>query len=191
MNFFDENATQLLNKQNLSSIENTRKKINRKSNLNWELILNLSPRQKILFLNYLQKDKWNTLKISWKNFFLGDFTQIKNILFLLTKIIKPDQNYQFQEINKEIPRWTSKLKNDKFDVIAIGVTDIRQRKVKNLGYLIKGKDKRRKIIRRFSQQSDFRRKLVKGSMRARRRKTLIWKIFQLKTNSPFFFTNNG
>ncbi|KAG6540562.1 hypothetical protein Mapa_018076 [Marchantia paleacea] len=82
MNFFDENATQLLNKQNLSSIENTRKKkINRKSNLNWELILNLSPRQKILFFTYLQKDKWNTLKISWKNLFLGDFTQIKNIFF--------------------------------------------------------------------------------------------------------------
>ncbi|KAG6540303.1 hypothetical protein Mapa_018431 [Marchantia paleacea] len=186
MNFFDENATQLLNKQNLSSIENTRKKINRKSNLNWELILNLSPRQKILFFTYLQKDKWNTLKISWKNLFLGDFTQIKNILFLLKKIIKIDKNSQFQDINKEIPRWTSKLKNDKFDVIAIGVTDIRQRKVKNLGYLIKGKDKRRKIIRRFSQQSDFRRKLVKGSMRARRRKTLIWKIFQVKINSPFF-----
>nr|YP_009642856.1 TIC214 [Reboulia hemisphaerica]QCP68414.1 TIC214 [Reboulia hemisphaerica] len=186
INFFDENTTQLLNKQNISSIENTRKKINRKSNLNWELILNLSPRQKILFFNYLQKDKWNTFKNAWKSLFLGDFTQLKNIPFLLTKIIKIDKNSQFQEINKEIPRWTSKLKNDKFDVIAVGVTDIRQRKVKNLGYLIKGKDKRRKIIRRFSQQSDFRRKLVKGSMRARRRKTLIWKIFQLKISSPFF-----
>nr|QWW93245.1 hypothetical protein [Lunularia cruciata] len=186
INFFDENTTSLLNKQNISSIENTRKKITRKSNLNWELIFNLSPRQKILFFNSLQKDKWNTLKISWKNLFLGDFTQLKNIPFLLKKIVKIDKKSQFQEINKEIPRWTSKLKNDKFDVIAIGVTDIRQRKVKNLGYLIKGKDKRRKIIRRFSQQSDFRRKLVKGSMRARRRKTLVWKIFQLKINSPFF-----
>nr|QYB18471.1 Ycf1 [Conocephalum salebrosum]QYB18559.1 Ycf1 [Conocephalum salebrosum] len=186
INFFDENTISLLNKQKISSIENTHKKINRKSNLNWELILNLSPRQKILFFKYLQKDKWKTVKNSWKNFFLGDFIQIKNIPFLLKKIIKMDKNSQFQEINKEIPRWTSKLKNDKFDVIAIGVTDIRQRKVKNLGYLIKGKDKRRKIIRRFSQQSDFRRKLVKGSMRARRRKTLIWKIFQLKISSPFF-----
>nr|QYB18298.1 Ycf1 [Sphaerocarpos texanus] len=186
VNFFDEGTISLLNKQNISSVENTRKKINKKSNLNWELILNLSPRQKILFFNYLQKDKWNTLPFSWKNLFLGNFTQLKNTPFLLKIILNFDKKYQFQEINKEIPRWTSKLKNDKFDVIAIGVTDIRQRKVKNLGYLIKGKDKRRKIIRRFSQQSDFRRKLVKGSMRARRRKTLIWKIFQLKINSPFF-----
>nr|QYB18385.1 Ycf1 [Riccia fluitans] len=186
INVFDENTTSLLNKQNISLIENTRKTINRKSNVNWELILNLYPRQKILFFNYLQKEKWNTLQSYCKKYFLGDFTQIKNIIFLFKKIIKIDNFYQFQEIHKEIPRWTSKLKNDKFDVIAIGVTDIRQRKVKNLGYLIKGKDKRRKIIRRFSQQSDFRRKIVKGSMRARRRKTLIWKIFQLKIKSPFF-----
>ncbi|CAM6006757.1 unnamed protein product (chloroplast) [Sphagnum balticum] len=98
--------------------------------------------------------------------------------------------FQLQEIHKEVPRWTSKLRNDKFDVIAIGVTDIRQRKVKNLGYLIKGRDKRRKIVRRFSQQSDFRRRLVKGSMRARRRKIPVWKILQLKTHSPFFFRIN-
>jgi hypothetical protein len=66
--------------------------------------------------------------------------------------------------------------NTLIDIITIGVTDIRQRKVKNLGYLIKGRDKRRKIMRHFSQQSDFRRRLVKGSMRARRRKIPVWKI---------------
>jgi hypothetical protein len=98
--------------------------------------------------------------------------------------------FQLQEIHKEVPRWISKLRNDKFDVIAIGVTDIRQRKVKKLGYLIKGRDKRRKIVRRFSQQSDFRRKLMKGSMCARRRKIPVWKILQLKTHSPFFFRIN-
>jgi len=100
--------------------------------------------------------------------------------------------FQLQEIHKEVPRWTSKLRKykfdviaigvrkdkfdvisigvrkDKFDVIAIGVTNICQRKVKNLGYLIKGRDKRRKIVRHFSQQSDFRRRLVKGSMCAQR-----------------------
>jgi hypothetical protein len=66
--------------------------------------------------------------------------------------------------------------NTLIDIITIGVTDIRQRKVKNLGYLIKGRDKRRKIMRHFSQQSDFRRRLVKGSMRAQRRKIPVWKI---------------
>jgi hypothetical protein len=59
-----------------------------------------------------------------------------------------------------------------------------------LGYLIKGRDKRRKIVRRFSQQSDFRWRLVKGSMCARRCKIPVWKILQLKTHSPFSFRIN-
>nr|YP_009668033.1 Ycf1 [Jubula hutchinsiae]QCW58808.1 Ycf1 [Jubula hutchinsiae] len=187
VNFFDIDTKKNSNekKANLPT-GNMRKKFNRKSNINWELILNLSPRQKNLYFNYLKIDEWNTLKNYWKNLFSSDKTKVKNFSFFLTKILGIDKNFLFREMEKEIPRWTPDLKNDKFDVIAIGVTDIRQRKVKNLGYLIKGKDKRRKIIRRFSQQSDFRRKLVKGSMRARRRKTLIWKIFQLKVNSPFF-----
>nr|QWW92918.1 hypothetical protein [Herbertus javanicus] len=162
------------------NIGNIRKKVNRKSNLNWEFVLNLSPRQKNLYFIYLERDQWNTVKNYWKNLFVGDITRNKNFFSRIEK------KFLFQEFNKEIPRWTPDSKNDKFDVIAIGVTDIRQRKVKNLGYLIKGRDKRRKIVKRFSQQSDFRRKLVKGSMRARRRKTLIWKMFQLKINSPFF-----
>ena len=162
------------------SIVNVRKKVNRKSNLSWEFVLNLSPRQRALYFNYLETDHWNTLKNYRKNFSFGDITRIKNFSSRI------DKKFLFREFEKEIPRWTPDSKNDKFDVIAIGVTDIRQRKVKNLGYLIKGRDKRRKIVRRFSQQSDFRRKLIKGSMRARRRKTLIWKIFQIKINSPFF-----
>lgn len=180
INFFDADTKVELDEKNNSLVGNMRKKGNRKSNLNWEFVLNLSPRQKDLYFNYLEKDQWNTLKNYWKNIFSGDIARIKNFSSRI------DKKLSFREFNKEVPRWTSELKNDKFDVIAAGVTDIRQRKVKNLGYLIKGKDKRRKIVRRFSQQSDFRRKLVKGSMRARRRKTLIWKIFQIKINSPFF-----
>jgi hypothetical protein len=169
------------------------KKLAKKSHFNWELVLNLSTRQRILYFKQLEEEKWQILKRSWKNLFLNNsinFIQLNKILFLLKKTFYFHRKFRLQEIAKEIPRWTSKLRNDKFDVIAVGVTDIRQRKVKNLGYLIKGKDKRRKIVRRFSQQSDFRRKLVKGSMRARRRKTLIWKILQLKTHSPFFLRIN-
>lgn len=180
INFFDAETKIEPNETNNLSIVNVRKKVNRKSSLSWEFVLNLSPRQKALYFNYLETDQSNTLKNYWKNLSFGDITRIKNFSSRI------DRKFPFQEFNKEIPRWTPDSKNDKFDVIAIGVTDIRQRKVKNLGYLIKGRDKRRKIVRRFSQQSDFRRKLVKGSMRARRRKTLIWKMFQLKINSPFF-----
>jgi hypothetical protein len=167
----------------------------RTSYFNWELVSNLSNRQKALYFKQLDEEKWQILERSWKNLFLDNsinFTQLSKILFLLKKIFSFSfhKKFRLQEISKEIPRWTLKLRNDKFDVIAVGVTDIRQRKVKNLGYIIKGKDKRRKIVRRFSQQSDFRRKLVKGSMRARRRKTLIWKVLQLKIHSPFFLRIN-
>nr|QKV48379.1 hypothetical protein RF1 [Tipularia szechuanica] len=42
------------------------------------------------------------------------------------------------------------------------------------------------VLIRYSQQSDFRRNLIKGSMRAQRRKTVIWDLFQINVNSPLF-----
>nr|YP_010142117.1 Ycf1 [Muntingia calabura]QQK92362.1 Ycf1 [Muntingia calabura] len=39
---------------------------------------------------------------------------------------------------------------------------------------------------RYSQQSDFRRDIIKGSMRAQRRKTVIWELFQANMHSPLF-----
>nr|UXE32858.1 hypothetical chloroplast RF1 [Chrysosplenium griffithii var. intermedium] len=39
----------------------------------------------------------------------------------------------------------------------------------------------------YSQQSDFRRDIIKGSMRAQRRKIAILKLFQANVHSPFFF----
>uniref|UniRef100_A0AAU7ANI8 Ycf1 protein n=1 Tax=Triphora wagneri TaxID=2594492 RepID=A0AAU7ANI8_9ASPA len=40
---------------------------------------------------------------------------------------------------------------------------------------------------RYSQQSDFRHNLIKGSMRAQRRKTVIRDLFQVNVHSPLFF----
>nr|UPX05087.1 photosystem I assembly protein Ycf1 [Nymphaea cf. capensis MG-2022] len=40
---------------------------------------------------------------------------------------------------------------------------------------------------RYSQQSDFRRDLIKGSMRVQRRKTVTWEMFQTDVHSPLFF----
>nr|URQ21714.1 hypothetical chloroplast RF19 [Viburnum opulus var. sargentii] len=39
---------------------------------------------------------------------------------------------------------------------------------------------------RYSQQSNFRRGIIKGSMRAQRRKTVIWELFQANVHSPLF-----
>nr|AEX94024.1 hypothetical chloroplast RF19 [Lomandra longifolia] len=40
---------------------------------------------------------------------------------------------------------------------------------------------------RYSQQSDFRRGIIKGSIRAQRRKTVIREMFQANVHSPLFF----
>lgn len=175
---------------NSSSI---RKRMNRKSSLNWELILNLSFRQRILYFNHLRVDEKVTLQNFWKNFFPVSISRFWNFYSSLIELLalKNETRFQFVEMNKQMPRWAADLRNDKFDVIALGVTDIRQRRVKNLGYLTRGEDRRRKIVRRFSQQSDFRRELIKGSTRARRRKTPLWKILQLQIKSPFFIRMTG
>nr|AZA05891.1 Ycf1 [Hemiptelea davidii] len=39
---------------------------------------------------------------------------------------------------------------------------------------------------RYSQQSDFRRNIIKGSRRVQRRKTVIWTPFEANTHSPLF-----
>nr|YP_009431104.1 hypothetical protein ycf1 [Aphyllanthes monspeliensis]AEX94007.1 hypothetical chloroplast RF19 [Aphyllanthes monspeliensis]ASW26540.1 hypothetical protein ycf1 [Aphyllanthes monspeliensis] len=39
---------------------------------------------------------------------------------------------------------------------------------------------------RYSHQSDFRRGIIKGSMRAQRRKTVTWEMFQANVHSPLF-----
>nr|YP_010605447.1 Ycf1 [Phragmipedium boissierianum]WAN80607.1 Ycf1 [Phragmipedium boissierianum] len=43
---------------------------------------------------------------------------------------------------------------------------------------------------RYSQQSCFRRNLIKGSMRAQRRKTVTWDLFQVNVHSPLFLYHN-
>nr|QVX28797.1 hypothetical chloroplast RF1 [Poiretia bahiana] len=44
---------------------------------------------------------------------------------------------------------------------------------------------------RYAQQPDFRRDIIKGSIRAQRRKTIISKLFQKSLHSPFFFDKIG
>ncbi len=43
---------------------------------------------------------------------------MRSILSLLVKALYFHNKFQLQEIHKEVPRWTSKLRNYKFDVIA-------------------------------------------------------------------------
>nr|QKK47594.1 Ycf1.2 [Pseudocamelina glaucophylla] len=115
----------------------------------------------------------------------------------------------FHEINKKVPRWSYKLTSDLEELE--GETEenvpaepgLRSRKAKrvvvftdkepdnniytNLKYNKNYDQNDEMALIRYSQQSDFRREIIKGSMRSQRRKTVIWEFFQAKVHSPLFF----
>nr|BDY08848.1 Ycf1 protein [Lysimachia alfredii] len=111
-----------------------------------------------------------------------------------------------KEISKKVPRWSSKLINELEqqegeggDEVAIDY-EIRSRKAKRVVIFtdnqrnndttnknITNPDKTDEVaLIRYSQQSDFRRDIIKGSMRTQRRKIVIWELFQANAHSPLF-----
>nr|QVX29308.1 hypothetical chloroplast RF1 [Indigofera miniata] len=108
------------------------------------------------------------------------------------------------EISKKVPRWSYnfidelKLLEGKIDA---GNYQIRSRKAKRVVIFTNNSknddtytrdtentDKKRELaLIRYSQQPDFRRDIIKGSIRAQRRKTVTWKLVQRSVHSPLFF----
>jgi hypothetical protein len=87
-----------------SKIGNTNfknKMTTRASHLNWELVSNLSARQRTFYFNHLEREKWQTLERSWKNLFSTNLTQVRSILSLLVKALYLHNKFQLQEIHKE------------------------------------------------------------------------------------------
>nr|SOR47865.1 ycf1 [Bunias orientalis] len=142
--------------------------------------------------------------------------EIKNFKILFDVVITDsnDQNLiknflDFMEIKKKVPRWSYKLKSELEELE--GETEenvpmepgIRSRKAKRVVVFTdkeppneiytnlkdnKNSDQKKEMaLIRYSQQSDFRREIIKGSMRSQRRKTVIWDFFQAKVHSPLFF----
>nr|QIV24105.1 Ycf1 [Arabis scabra] len=115
----------------------------------------------------------------------------------------------FHEINKNVPRWSYKLTSELEELEGENEENvptepgIRSRKAKRVvvftdkephnGIFTNLKDnqnsdqKDEMALIRYSQHSDFRRDLIKGSVRSQRRKTVIWDFFQAKVHSPLFF----
>nr|YP_009562272.1 conserved hypothetical protein Ycf1 [Trichomanes trollii]QAV57629.1 conserved hypothetical protein Ycf1 [Trichomanes trollii] len=148
--------------------------------LNWEHVFQLPLPERILFFIYLKED---CNGFDWID--LLDIISIdKRRSSLWEQRVR--SLYKVEELLEELPHNTNLLFNNRFDIVG-GITDIRNRKLKNLGVSIgKTRAKTRKIIKRFSETPDFRRRLIKGSMRSRRRKMLVWKLFQERAHSPFF-----
>nr|YP_009419549.1 hypothetical chloroplast RF1 [Sladenia celastrifolia]ASM46141.1 hypothetical chloroplast RF1 [Sladenia celastrifolia] len=117
-----------------------------------------------------------------------------------------EKSIGIKEISKKVPRWSYKLINElehqegeSEEEVPID-HQIRSRKAKHVVIFT---DNRRNTdtnnkdtnnpdqtdevaLIRYSQQSDFRRDIIKGSMRAQRRKTVIGELFQANVHSPLF-----
>nr|YP_009318770.1 Ycf1 [Bertolonia acuminata]APA17802.1 Ycf1 [Bertolonia acuminata] len=131
--------------------------------------------------------------------------QINICKFIFIQNVNPESK-RLKEISNKVPRWSYKLIDDlehQEGENAENVAEdheIRSRKAKYVVILNDNKenndinkksnnnpDERDEVaLIRYSQQSDFRRDIIKGSMRAQRRKTNIGSSFQANLHSPLF-----
>nr|YP_010387162.1 hypothetical protein RF1 [Crinodendron patagua]UPO67193.1 hypothetical protein RF1 [Crinodendron patagua] len=113
---------------------------------------------------------------------------------------------QIKKIGKKVPRWLYKLINDleqqegENEENVAANHEIRSRKAKRVVIFTDNQQNTDNNIKdttntdqadevaliRYSQQSDFRRDVIKGSMRAQRRKTVVWELLQANVHSPPF-----
>nr|YP_008999908.1 hypothetical chloroplast RF19 [Petrosavia stellaris]AGY95360.1 hypothetical chloroplast RF19 [Petrosavia stellaris] len=113
-----------------------------------------------------------------------------------------------EKICKKVPRWSYKLNNyleeadEENEEESTEDPEIRSRKAKRVVIYTDNdqntdsmtisnnadySDQAEEVaLIRYSQQSDFRRDIIKGSMRAQRRKTVTWEMFQANVHSPLF-----
>nr|QWL15747.1 hypothetical chloroplast RF19 [Plantago nubicola] len=126
----------------------------------------------------------------YENFFL------KKLLFLThanSQNIRTSQN-RINEISKIIPRWEYQLITDEDDMeTEEDDLEIRPREAKWVVIFTDSKEKKEDedesedlTMIRYLEQPDFDRDLINGSVRAQRRKVVIWKVFQGNAHSPLF-----
>nr|YP_010444709.1 conserved hypothetical chloroplast protein Ycf1 [Schizaea fistulosa]YP_010444788.1 conserved hypothetical chloroplast protein Ycf1 [Schizaea fistulosa]UTJ90221.1 conserved hypothetical chloroplast protein Ycf1 [Schizaea fistulosa]UTJ90222.1 conserved hypothetical chloroplast protein Ycf1 [Schizaea fistulosa] len=148
----------------------------------WEDISKLLPTDRALSLIYFEDMCRNP-----SHAFLSDasLTGRKKVSFTVGRRGKICLTHRIEDLERDLFRNTQ-LNESRFDIPGME-SDIRNKKLRNLAINF-GKTGLRsaKPLKRYSKSSDFRRRLIKGSMRARRRKMLIWRMLQGKTHSPFF-----
>nr|YP_010716181.1 Ycf1 [Crepidomanes latealatum]WDE75917.1 Ycf1 [Crepidomanes latealatum] len=149
--------------------------------ITWELVSQLPMPERTLFFICLHEDSSG---FDWVNLFDISSTDNEEESFYSKQELR--SIYKIEEALIELAEEYEVIIDNPFDIVG-GVTDIRNRKFKNLGISIeKTTSKPKRIIKRYSEAPDFRRELIKGSMRSRRRKMLVWNLFQEKGHSPFF-----
>nr|QXG83103.1 hypothetical protein [Stylidium petiolare] len=137
-----------------------------------------------------------------------------NIPFLLNEILNASNFQQYKkikEIRKKVPIWSynliSELEQNSREYQEGVPMDhqIRSRKGKRIVILTNNKqhldsnlknannvDQSDEVtLMHYSKQSDFRRGIIKGSIRAQRRKMVIWELFQGNVHSPLFLVRKS
>uniref|UniRef100_UPI0030FEAB61 hypothetical protein RF1 n=1 Tax=Primula sinuata TaxID=3043452 RepID=UPI0030FEAB61 len=167
--------------------------IERESNLNLKRSFLFSEQERVEF-----EKETNFFKFLFNTIITKNKKRKKNIIGI-------------KEISKNIPRWSYKLINELEQQEGEGEEEvpidheIRSRKFKRVVIFsdnTENSDTTNKdtnnpdqadevALIRYSQQSDFRRDIIKGSMRAQRRKTIIWELFQANVHSLLFLNRIG
>nr|YP_009548549.1 conserved hypothetical chloroplast protein Ycf1 [Tryonia myriophylla]AYW15370.1 conserved hypothetical chloroplast protein Ycf1 [Tryonia myriophylla] len=153
------------------------------SKVTWEEIMDLDFENRALFFTYLKEEEncCQSNQISFSKAFL--FYRHEKYSTAGKTIRKL---HEIEDLTMDLARNVAIYFENDFDGPG-GDTDFRYRKLRNVGITSpKGKPRSAKLIKRYARISDFRRKFMKGSMRSRRRKTLLWKALQEKIRSAFF-----
>nr|YP_010723981.1 Ycf1 protein [Neomarica candida]WDW31022.1 Ycf1 protein [Neomarica candida] len=112
------------------------------------------------------------------------------------------KSIEMEEISKNVSRWSYKLTDDLKESKECGEEstkneEIRSRKGKEVGIPTDdssehlsnndiSEEEEETAYTLYLDESDFRRGIIRGSMRAQRRKTVIWKMIQANVHSPLF-----
>nr|QVX31703.1 conserved hypothetical chloroplast protein Ycf1 [Goniophlebium amoenum] len=149
----------------------------------WEEITNLDPEDRALFLTYITQEKncykFNQISLANKLLISG-----QKCSRTVEKGVRTPHNVE--DLGANLARNNELYFDPEFDFPGAD-GDIRHRKLRNVGFTFtKGKPRSAKLVKRYARISDFRRKFLKGSMRSRRQKTLLWEALQEKVRSAFF-----
>nr|YP_009547441.1 conserved hypothetical chloroplast protein Ycf1 [Hemionitis subcordata]AYW15097.1 conserved hypothetical chloroplast protein Ycf1 [Hemionitis subcordata] len=153
-----------------------------KPNITWEEIMDLDYEDRLLFLTYLKEGRCHQIDrmYSFKAFMVNDSERLSNAERKIRRL------HKVEDLSMDLARNIALYFDNDFDVPG-GDGDFRHRKLRNVGITsARGKPRSAKLVKRYAKVSDFRRKFLKGSMRSRRRKTLLWKALQGKIRSSFF-----
>lgn len=117
------------------------------------------------------------------------YSMEKKDFIALYREILLNEPLQIREIRKHVPRWSSGLmigEYDDVDPVLLSSNRILSRKVKDTMTFDIGQRRIGVVQNRYSAEADYRRNLIQGSIRAKRRKIMIWKRIQPNVHSLFF-----